>query len=67
MFVIFFLGLEDLKNPSFHREVCFLGHRASHNTMVNTSGNNFYRYFTYKVHDNKINYCHTLFLVSSHK
>ncbi|XP_073992132.1 rapamycin-insensitive companion of Tor isoform X2 [Rhodnius prolixus] len=30
-------SLEDLKNPSFHREVCFLGHRASHNTMVNTS------------------------------
>ncbi|KAL1116469.1 hypothetical protein AAG570_004942, partial [Ranatra chinensis] len=31
-------GLEDLKNPSFHKEICFLGSRALHNTMISTSG-----------------------------
>ncbi|CAH1405995.1 unnamed protein product [Nezara viridula] len=30
-------GLNDLKNPSFHREICFLGPKCVHNTMVNTS------------------------------
>uniref|UniRef100_A0A0A9VSI4 Rapamycin-insensitive companion of mTOR n=2 Tax=Lygus hesperus TaxID=30085 RepID=A0A0A9VSI4_LYGHE len=30
-------GLEDLKNPAFHREICILGPKGSHNIMVNTS------------------------------
>lgn len=31
------LGLEELKNPAFHREICFLGPRCTHNTMISTS------------------------------
>ncbi|XP_014239263.1 rapamycin-insensitive companion of mTOR isoform X2 [Cimex lectularius] len=30
-------GLQDLKNPSFHKEICFLGPQGCHNMMVNTS------------------------------
>ncbi|BES92555.1 Rapamycin-insensitive companion of [Nesidiocoris tenuis] len=30
-------GLEDLKNPAFHRDNCFMGPKGSHNILVNTS------------------------------
>nr|UTM63730.1 Rictor [Riptortus pedestris] len=30
-------GIEELKNSAFHKEICFLGPRCSHNTMINTS------------------------------